>query len=94
MLRRAKLCRFYGFSHSEVMGMPVKTAGEYLDAVAVIESQERLLDCQVSAYPHLKADRAKKIFKAFQKQAVVRSSESSVTTKELIRSLDGRNNNA
>lgn len=67
----ARSVRFYGFSHSEVMGMKSEDFQTYLMALPVLRAEESLRAMNESAYPHTKADARRKMHKATWKQAHV-----------------------
>lgn len=50
----AKFSRFYSMSLSEVLAMPLDDFSNYYTYIPIIESQDRLINYDVSAYPHLK----------------------------------------
>jgi hypothetical protein len=64
----AKFSKFYSMSLSEVLAMPLDEFSNFYTYIPIIESQERLINYDVSAYPHLKEQTRKenynKVFKS------------------------------
>lgn len=54
---RAKIARFYGFSHKEMESLTVKDFFDYTIAMEVLYSEEQLGKLEVEFAPHLKKEK-------------------------------------
>lgn len=61
--------KFYGFSHKEVMQMPVNRFEMYWQAMQVIDAQLMLQSLTVSDYPNSGKETRKKIHRQLHKMA-------------------------
>jgi hypothetical protein len=87
---RAKLVRFYKFSHDEIVSMPYKNAMEYYKAIEILESQELLKDLKAHDWAHrLKDDDRRKMHRGLVKKAWPNMKRKTVTMDVLDKFLGG-----
>jgi hypothetical protein len=79
---KAKTARFYGWSYSQIEKMPVSLFYKYYEAITVIESQEILLQMQVSDYPQMKQESRKSFHKKIFNLAYPRNNETKILTSK------------
>lgn len=66
---RAKLARFYSWTHHYIENLEWDTALEYYEAITVVEAQEKLVDMNLSDYPHMKGDGRKSFYRKMRNMA-------------------------
>jgi len=65
----AKFSRFYSMGLMDVLNLPYEMFNEFCRYITVIENQERLVDNDVSSYPHINPKDRDKIYKEVFKKA-------------------------
>ena len=65
----AQAIKFYGFSHKEVMQMPVDTFEMYWEAMGVIDAQSMMRSFTIQDYPNAKAETRKRLHRQIHKKA-------------------------
>lgn len=86
---RARLCSFYGFSHSEVGRMSIDTVKSYASAQRVIEAEQQLASIQSSIFSKLKKPTREKIIQTLKqtRRKHLKTSDRPATVEEVVRQL-------
>lgn len=90
---RAKLARFYGWTHDQVSALGVHEANLYWKAITALEAQELIISFKSANWPNVQAKSKQKILNDLKKVAYpseYKSGKRDVTTKELADILSRR----
>lgn len=87
----AKMIRYYGFGHQELMDMPCDWFMIYYRAITTIEAQEELLGMQRVTTPHMKENARKKLHSKYSKLAYDHEEKEFISPTELAKQLGAIN---
>ena len=65
----AKMARFYGWSHEEILGISYNTFLMYYNAITVIEAQDNLVKMNLADYPNMKKEGRSNFYRQMRKNA-------------------------
>lgn len=63
------MCRFYGFGYQEVLKMNGDVYYQFLQAIDVLTSEERLMDISVASFPHSEKNSRERMKRSLHKGA-------------------------
>lgn len=89
-MQRARLKRFYALSEIELDNLQSSDWQGYLEAIRVLNAQEKLEQIKVAAFTDLKPQARRKILKAYQKDASRTMPKRALSLKEAMEALNGR----
>lgn len=80
---KASLCRFYGFSNKDVMGLSIREAKKYYACMEVIQAREQITNNIVSSWSDLNKKDRDRIHKDLIKKADYRPNHVAHTASDL-----------
>jgi hypothetical protein len=84
---RAKLARFYSWTHQYINSLDWDIALEYYCAIDVLESQETLNGISVSTFPHMKTDSRKDYHSKIMKRSKVKDFQTETSFEDFARQV-------
>lgn len=80
---KARLAKTYGWTDAVINEMSYSAALDYYNAVTVLDAEDRLMDFQVAAYPHLQKNARSKLHRTVSKAARPKELQREVSFEEL-----------